>query len=122
MEWLWQKSVTEISAMTNLSQKLREMMSEEFEIRPVTTYKSQFSSDGTIKSGFKLYDKNLVEGVLIPTDTRMTACISSQVGCSLTCKFCATGYMKRERNLDAAEIYDQVILIKIRLRNILMHL
>ncbi|MBK6977787.1 MAG: 23S rRNA (adenine(2503)-C(2))-methyltransferase RlmN [Cytophagaceae bacterium] len=112
MEWLWQKSVTEISAMTNLSQKLREMMSEEFEIRPVTTYKSQFSSDGTIKSGFKLYDKNLVEGVLIPTDTRMTACISSQVGCSLTCKFCATGYMKRERNLDAAEIYDQVILIK----------
>lgn len=112
MEWLWQKSVTDINAMTNLSQKLRETLSEVFEINAVTTYKSQFSTDGTIKSGFKLYDNHLVEGVLIPTETRMTACISSQVGCSLTCKFCATGYMKRERNLDAAEIYDQVVLIK----------
>ncbi len=112
MEWLWQKSVTDINAMTNLSQKLRETLSEVFEINTVVTYKSQFSTDGTIKSGFKLHDNHLVEGVLIPTETRMTACISSQVGCSLTCKFCATGYMKRERNLDAAEIYDQVVLIK----------
>ncbi len=112
MEWLWQKSVTDINAMTNLSQKLRETLSEVFEINAVVTYKSQFSTDGTIKSGFKLHDNHLVEGVLIPTETRMTACISSQVGCSLTCKFCATGYMKRERNLDAAEIYDQVVLIK----------
>ncbi|MCP9767570.1 23S rRNA (adenine(2503)-C(2))-methyltransferase RlmN [Lacihabitans sp. LS3-19] len=111
-EWIWQKSVTDIQAMSNLSKSLRESLLESFEIKPVTVYKSQFSSDGTIKSGFKLHDKHLVEGVLIPTDTRMTACISSQVGCSLTCKFCATGYMNRERNLDAAEIYDQVILIK----------
>lgn len=112
MEWIWQKSVTDIQAMSNLSKSLRETLTEEFEINPVTVYKSQFSDDGTIKSGFRLFDKHLVEGVLIPTETRMTACISSQVGCSLTCKFCATGYMKRERNLDAAEIYDQVILIK----------
>ncbi len=112
LEWLWQKSVTDIEQMSNLSKSLREKLGEEFEIRAVKLYKSQFSDDGTIKSGFKLFDKHLVEGVLIPTDSRMTACISSQVGCSLTCKFCATGYMKRERNLDAAEIYDQVILIK----------
>ncbi len=112
LEWIWQKSVVDIHAMSNLSKSLRESLLESFEIRPVTVYKSQFSSDGTIKTGFRLYDKHLVEGVLIPTDTRMTACISSQVGCSLTCKFCATGYMNRERNLDAAEIYDQVILIK----------
>jgi 23S rRNA (adenine2503-C2)-methyltransferase len=112
MEWIWQKSVTDIQAMSNLSKTLRETLSSEFEINPVTVYKSQYSDDGTIKSGFRLFDKHLVEGVLIPTETRMTACISSQVGCSLTCKFCATGYMKRERNLDAAEIYDQVILIK----------
>ncbi len=111
-EWLWKKSATEINHMTNLSITLRDKLDQEFEIRNVTTYKSQFSNDGTIKSGFKLFDKHLVEGVLIPTDSRMTACISSQVGCSLTCKFCATGYMNRERNLDAAEIYDQVILIK----------
>ena len=112
LEWLWQKSVVEIEAMTNLSKSLREKLASEFEILPVRVYKSQFSNDGTVKSGFKLHDNHLVEGVLIPTETRMTACISSQVGCSLTCKFCATGYMKRERNLDAAEIYDQVILIK----------
>jgi 23S rRNA (adenine2503-C2)-methyltransferase len=112
MEWIWQKSVTDIQAMSNLSKPLRETLSSEFVINPVKVYKSQYSDDGTIKSGFRLFDKHLVEGVLIPTETRMTACISSQVGCSLTCKFCATGYMKRERNLDAAEIYDQVILIK----------
>ncbi|MGL4632008.1 MAG: 23S rRNA (adenine(2503)-C(2))-methyltransferase RlmN [Leadbetterella sp.] len=111
-EWLWQKSITEIDLMSNLSKPLREKLKENFEIRAVTTLKSQFSNDGTIKSGFKLHDGYLVEGVLIPTDTRMTACISSQVGCSLTCKFCATGYMKRERNLEPSEIYDQVVLIK----------
>lgn len=112
MEWLWQKSVVDIDEMSNLSKALREKLKEEFEIKNVRVHTSQFSNDGTIKSGFKLHDNHLVEGVLIPTDTRMTACISSQVGCSLTCKFCATGYMNRERNLDASEIYDQVILIK----------
>lgn len=111
-EWLWIKSVVEIDEMSNLSKGLREKLKEAFEIKNVKVHTAQFSNDGTIKSGFILHDKHLVEGVLIPTDTRMTACISSQVGCSLTCKFCATGYMNRERNLDAAEIYDQVILIK----------
>lgn len=111
-EWLWQKACTDIDLMSNLSLGLREKLKEAFEILPVKVDKLQISSDRTIKSGFRLHDGHLVEGVLIPTDTRMTACISSQVGCSLTCKFCATGYMNRERNLDAAEIYDQVILIK----------
>jgi 23S rRNA (adenine2503-C2)-methyltransferase len=111
-EWLWQKACTDIDLMSNLSLTLREKLKESFEILPVKVDKLQISSDRTIKSGFRLHDGHLVEGVLIPTDTRMTACISSQVGCSLTCKFCATGYMNRERNLDAAEIYDQVILIK----------
>jgi 23S rRNA (adenine2503-C2)-methyltransferase len=111
-EWLWVKSCISIDEMSNLSKTLREKLKETFEIRAVKIDKAQFSDDGTIKSGFRLFDKYLVEGVLIPTDTRMTACISSQVGCSLTCKFCATGYMNRERNLEAAEIYDQVILIK----------
>lgn len=111
-EWLWQKACTDIDLMSNLSLTLREKLKEAFEIFPVKVDKLQISSDRTIKSGFRLHDGHLVEGVLIPTDTRMTACISSQVGCSLSCKFCATGYMNRERNLDAAEIYDQVILIK----------
>lgn len=111
-EWLWKKSARSFDEMTNLSLKTRELLKENFEIRTVSVLKKQVSNDKTIKSGFKLFDGNLVEGVLIPTDDRMTACVSSQVGCSLTCKFCATGYMERLRNLEAAEIYDQVVLIK----------
>ncbi|MDW7690565.1 23S rRNA (adenine(2503)-C(2))-methyltransferase RlmN [Flammeovirgaceae bacterium SG7u.111] len=111
-EWLWKKSAQSFAEMTNLSKKTREMLEANFEIKPVAVHQSQKSSDGTVKSSFKLHDGHLVEGVLIPTTTRMTACISSQVGCSLTCKFCATGYMDRLRNLDASEIYDQVIEVK----------
>ncbi|PWK22962.1 23S rRNA (adenine2503-C2)-methyltransferase [Arcicella aurantiaca] len=111
-EWLWKKSVQSFEEMTNLSLKTRELLAEHFEIRAVKVAEKQVSSDRTIKSSFELYDKNLVEGVLIPADDRMTACVSSQVGCSLTCKFCATGYMDRKRNLDPAEIYDQVVRIR----------
>jgi 23S rRNA (adenine2503-C2)-methyltransferase len=86
-------------------------LAENFVLRPITIAEQQKSKDGTFKIAFRLHDNHLVEGVLIPTEDRMTACISSQVGCSLTCKFCATGYMDRIRNLDAGEIYDQVVLI-----------
>lgn len=110
-EWLWQKSARSFEEMTNLSKSLREKLEQGFEIRPIRIDTSQKSGDGTIKSAFRLYDNELVEGVLIPADDRMTACVSSQVGCSLSCKFCATGYMDRKRNLDAAEIYDQVVAI-----------
>lgn len=111
-EWLWKKSVTSFEAMTNISLETRELLAQTFEINPVTVVEEQVSMDKTIKSSFKLFDTHLVEGVLIPQEDRMTACISSQVGCSLTCSFCATGYMDRKRNLDASEIYDQVVLIK----------
>lgn len=110
-EWLWKKSAVHFDEMTNLSKELREKLDTHFVIHPVAVYKVQKSNDGTIKSAFQLYDKHIIEGVLIPTEDRATACVSSQVGCSLTCSFCATGYLKRERNLDAAEIYDQVVLI-----------
>ncbi|MGB3180660.1 MAG: 23S rRNA (adenine(2503)-C(2))-methyltransferase RlmN [Cyclobacteriaceae bacterium] len=110
-EWLWKKSAHSFDSMTNLSLSLREMLKEHFELNPVVVHEAQLSNDGTIKDVFRLHDGHLVEGVLIPTDDRMTACVSSQVGCSLSCKFCATGYMDRKRNLDAAEIYDQVVLI-----------
>lgn len=111
-EWLWKKSAVDFDSMNNLSLKTRKLLEEHFVIRPVEVLKRDISSDGTIKSVFRLHDGNIVEGVLIPADERMTACISSQVGCSLTCKFCATGYMERKRNLEAAEIYDQVVLIR----------
>jgi len=97
--------------MTNLSLPLREKLVEKYLINGVEVSSSQISSDRTIKNAFKLYDDNIVEGVLIPTDSRMTACVSSQVGCSLSCKFCATGKMDRIRNLNADEIYDQVAIL-----------
>ncbi len=111
-EWLWKKSALTFDQMTNLSQETRELLNNNFVINALTLHKKQVSNDGTIKSSFRLFDGHLVEGVLIPVDGRMTACISSQVGCSLTCKFCATGYMERKRNLDPAEIYDQVVAIR----------
>ncbi|MEN5234622.1 23S rRNA (adenine(2503)-C(2))-methyltransferase RlmN [Sphingobacterium faecium] len=110
-EWIWAKSCVDFDLMSNLSKPLREKLKENFVIRAVTVKQSQISSDRTIKSSFVLYDGNVIEGVLIPAPERMTACVSSQVGCSLTCKFCATGYMDRKRNLNADEIYDQVVLI-----------
>jgi len=110
-EWLWRKSATSFDEMTNLSLKLREFLSANFTINRIQTDEEQVSNDHTIKSAFKLHDGNVIEGVLIPTDSRMTACISSQVGCSLSCKFCATGYLDRKRNLEPGEIYDQVVLI-----------
>ena len=111
-EWLWQKSARTFDEMTNLSKETRDLLNQHFVINAVAIDNFQVSKDRTIKDAFRLYDGNIVEGVLIPTSERMTACISSQVGCSLTCKFCATGRLSRLRNLDAAEIYDQVVLIK----------
>lgn len=110
-EWLWKKSAQSFDEMTTLSLKTRELLKDNFSILPVAVDQKQVSNDGTIKSTFKLHDQHLIEGVLIPADQRMTACVSSQVGCSLSCKFCATGYMDRKRNLDPAEIYDQVVHI-----------
>lgn len=110
-EWLWQKSARSFEEMSNLSKNLREQLDLNFVINAVKINSSQISADRTIKNTFKLHDTHLIEGVLIPTSERMTACVSSQVGCSLTCKFCATGYMERKRNVTADEIYDQVVLI-----------
>ncbi|MHC2990842.1 50S rRNA methyltransferase [Pontibacter sp. HJ8] len=110
-EWIWKHSAQSFEEMNNVSLALREKLDQHFAINAVQVATKQLSNDGTIKSAFRLYDNNIVEGVLIPHDERKTACVSSQVGCSLTCKFCATGYMDRVRNLDAAEIYDQVVRI-----------
>ena len=110
-EWLWKKSCFSFGEMSNISKELRTKLEENFIINNVKINNSQFSADKTIKNSFILHDSHLIEGVLIPTPDRMTACVSSQVGCSLTCKFCATGYMERKRNLNPDEIYDQVVLI-----------
>lgn len=110
-EWLWQKHAFSFEEMTNLSKELRSKLAADFTLPALKVDATQFSDDGTVKSRFKTFDKHLVEGVLIPTEERKTACVSSQIGCSLSCKFCATGYMDRKRNLTYDEIYDQVVLI-----------
>lgn len=111
-EWLWKNSAHSFDSMNNLPKELRDWLNEKFSINNVEIDTWQKSNDGTIKNAFRLFDGNIVEGVLIPSESRMTACVSSQVGCSLTCKFCATGKLERLRNLNADEIYDQVVHIR----------
>ena len=110
-EWLWQKHAHSFEEMTNLSKDLRAKLAQDFSLPALQVDATQFSNDGTVKSRFKTVEGHLIEGVLIPTEDRKTACVSSQIGCSLSCKFCATGYIERKRNLYFDEIYDQVVLI-----------
>jgi len=109
--WLWQKHARSFSDMTDLSRELRATLEGDFRLPAIKSDLIQHSSDGTVKSRFILHDGSLIEGVLIPSGERTTACISSQAGCSLACKFCATGYMGHLRNLDFDEIYDEAALI-----------
>lgn len=110
-EWLWAKSVRDFNGMTNLSKATREMLEANFVINHIAVDNMQRSKDGTIKNAIKLHDSLIVESVLIPSKKRTTACVSSQVGCSLDCNFCATAKLKKMRNLNADEIYDQVVEI-----------
>ncbi|AFL96380.1 23S rRNA (adenine(2503)-C(2))-methyltransferase RlmN [Ornithobacterium rhinotracheale] len=110
-EWLWNKNAHTFEQMSSLSKELRSLLDEHFVIQPIRVEEHQKSEDGTIKNAIKLFDNNVVESVLIPTEKRTTACVSSQVGCSLDCNFCATAKLMRMRNLNVAEIVDQVALI-----------
>ena len=110
-EWLYKKRAISFNEITSLSKKNRELLNTNFTLNTAKIHKAERSVDKTIKYSFRLHDKLLVEGVLIPANKRLTACISSQVGCSLACEFCATGTMKLERNITAAEIYDQVFIL-----------
>jgi 23S rRNA (adenine2503-C2)-methyltransferase len=106
--WLWNKRVRHIDEMRNLPANLRQKLAKRFTIRTLTVAEKQLSSDGTVKFAFRTFDQRTIESVLIPTESRLTVCVSSQVGCSLSCSFCATGQLKRMRNLSAGEIFDQV--------------
>lgn len=110
-EWLWGKAAHSFSSMTNISKETRQLLEAHFVINHIKVDLMQRSSDGTIKNAVRLHDNLVVESVLIPTKTRTTACVSSQVGCSLDCRFCATARLKRMRNLNPDEIYDQVVAI-----------
>ncbi|MHA7056218.1 23S rRNA (adenine(2503)-C(2))-methyltransferase RlmN [Aquimarina sp. M1] len=110
-EWLWSKGAHSFESMTNISKATRQLLENNFVINHIRVDQMQRSTDGTIKNAVRLHDGLVVESVLIPTPTRTTACVSSQVGCSLDCRFCATSRLKRMRNLNPDEIYDQVVAI-----------
>ncbi|GAA0718094.1 23S rRNA (adenine(2503)-C(2))-methyltransferase RlmN [Aquimarina litoralis] len=110
-EWLWNKGAHSFEEMTNISKSTRQILEDHFVINHIRVDQMQRSTDGTIKNAVRLHDGLVVESVLIPTPTRTTACVSSQVGCSLDCRFCATARLKRMRNLNPDEIYDQVVAI-----------
>jgi len=120
-EWLWQKHAHSFADMTNLSKDLRQKLGENFTLPALTIKATQVSEDGTVKSSFKTHEGHLIEGVLIPTEKRATACVSSQIGCSLSCKFCATGFIDKKRNLTFDEIYDQVVMINQQSEKIIGH-
>ena len=110
-QWLWNKGIHDFGGMTNLSKSTRALLDEYFTINHIAVDQQQRSSDGTIKNAVQLFDGRIVESVLIPAKDRTTACVSSQVGCSLDCRFCATARLKRMRNLNPDEIFDQVVAI-----------
>ncbi len=112
--WLWNKTCFSFDEMTNISLQLRNLLKNKFVINHIKIDDIQKSNDGTIKNAVKLFDNLLVESVLIPVKNRTTACISSQVGCSLDCKFCATSGLKRMRNLNPDEIFDQASTINLQ--------
>lgn len=112
-EWIWKKQVLSFTEMGNVGKSLQEKLQAHYFIDSLTLEDKQISSDKTIKCAFGVDGQaQVIEGVLIPTTSRMTACISSQVGCSLSCAFCATGRLKMMRNLSAGEIVDQVVYLK----------
>ena len=111
LDWVWNKGIDSFSQMSNLSDNLIRLLDKKFVLKKPIEIKSYKSSDGTIKYSIQLFDKNFIEAVLIPSKNRITACISSQVGCSLDCKFCATSSLIRKRNLLFYEIFDQLFYL-----------
>ena len=111
-EWLWKKSCRSFDGMTNLPKASRQFLQDHFSFHTAVAEVRQQSADGTVKTSFRLHDGLLVEGVLIPSAERETVCISSQVGCALACKFCATGQLGFKRNLSVGEIIDQITGIR----------
>jgi len=110
-EWLWKKNARSFEEMSNLSFATRQFLKEQFEILIPQASSVLISKDKTIKTAFRFKDHALAEGVLIPAENRMTACVSTQIGCAMGCKFCATGKIGFVRNLSFIEIFDQITMI-----------
>ncbi len=111
-EWLWKKHIKTFAEMTSISQSTRELLEQNFSMNTLKVVARQKSTDGTIKVAFQLRNEKRIEGVIIPSDSRVTACISTQYGCALACRFCATGKIKSGKNLFVYEIFEQVLCLK----------
>ena len=109
--WINKSSFRSFDDMTNIPKSLVKLLKENFVINVTNILSKQVSNDSTIKYAIKLHDKLVVEAVLIPSGRRVTACVSSQVGCSLDCEFCATSKLSRIRNLLSYEIFDQIMIL-----------
>ena len=105
------QQIDSFEKITNIPKDLIQLLDENFFLSNTLIHQFQKSSDLTFKFSIKLHDNLIIEAVLIPTEKRITACVSSQVGCSLDCNFCATSRLKRIRNLESYEIYDQIMLL-----------
>ena len=109
--WINKSTLRSFDDMTNIPKSLVKLLKENFVINITNLLYKQVSSDSTIKFAIKLHDNLVVEAVLIPSGKRVTACVSSQVGCSLDCEFCATSKLLRMRNLHSYEIFDQIMIL-----------
>lgn len=111
--WIYEKGVLDFESMTNLSKRLRTYLKENFLLETLHISEKRTSKDGTTKYLLKLKDGNYIESVIIPHPNRTTYCISTQVGCPIGCKFCATGMTGFQRNLEAGEIVNQILTLKL---------
>ena len=110
-EWLYLKNVNSFHEMNNISQGLRQKLSALYSIGPLQINVKQVSKDGTIKYLFELEDGGLIEAVLMVHDYGRSLCITSQLGCNMACEFCASGLLKKQRNLTAGEMVNQVLTV-----------
>lgn len=110
-EWIYRKQVNSFDEMNNLSLSLREKLKENYDIGSLNIREKQVSNDGTIKYLFELRDGGLIESVLMVHDYGRSLCVTSQLGCNMGCRFCASGLLKKQRNLTAGEMVNQVLSV-----------
>jgi len=120
-EWIYRKHIYNFDEMTNLSLSLREKLKDNYDIGCLEVIEKQVSKDGTIKYLFQLQDGGLIETVLMIHDYGRSLCVTSQLGCSMGCQFCASGLLKKQRNLTAGEMVNQVLTVMQDTNNNITH-
>ena len=110
-EWIYRKNIYSFDQMSNLSLDLREKLKQTYSIDLLKIKEKQVSRDGTIKYLFKLHDGGLIESVLMVHDYGRSLCVTSQLGCNMACRFCASGLLKKQRNLAAGEMVNQILTV-----------